>query len=184
LSKKEFKDIGVSFQLEKSSITPGSNLGLDVQIRYDDACFDGNTLIKMMNGTKKKAKNIKLNDVVMSRDGKGYKVKKIVSNTKDKIEKNMVNINNFWITRGHPILHNNDWYRPDELYKTEFKIVENGLYNFVLEGNEKTVIVGGNEDNSDDEVICCTLGSDTGRLIKLYPEQHEKYCLLYNNNKY
>jgi hypothetical protein len=149
-------------------------------------CFEGRALIKMADLTKKFAKDIVVGDVVMGGDGKGYNVKKVMSNT-EKSEKQMVNLSNFWITRGHPILQNGDWYRPDELSKSQPMILEHGLINFLLEGNEHTVIVGGQDEKSKygkdkNEIICCTLGKYCGpRLAALYPHHNKLFHLDYLN---
>jgi len=132
---------------------------------------------------KKSAKNVVVGDMVMGGNGKGYKVKKVMTMT-ESIEKRMVKLSNFWITRGHPVIYKGDWYRPDELCKSELMFLENGLINFLLEGDEHTVVVGGNEDESDcseySEIICCTLGKYCGdRLAALYPHHNEMFCLAF-----
>jgi len=147
-------------------------------------CFEGRALIKMADLTKKCAKNIVVGDVVMGGDGKGYKVKKVMT-AMEKCEKLMVNISNFWITRGHPILQNSDWYRPDEMSKSEPMMIEQGLINFLLEGEEHTVLVGGKDEKSEygqdkGEIVCCTLGKYCGpRLASLYPHHNELFHLAY-----
>jgi len=82
----------------------------------------------------------------------------------------MVRLSDFWITRGHPVFFNGEWWRPDELGPTFARDVEpGGIINFVLE-DEHTVLVG------DYELVCCTLGKYCGeRLEKLFPDQNILY---------
>jgi len=120
----------------------------------------------------------------MGGNGKAYKVLKVML-MKEKCEKLMVNLSNFWITRGHPVLLNGDWYRPDEICKSKLMSVEHGLINFFLEGDEHTVIVGGEDEKSmygcdKSEIVCCTLGRYCGaRLAALYPHHNEMFHLDY-----
>jgi len=159
LYKKLFKTISVH------------NLWL--QSNYDIwscSCFEGDAKIKMADGSKKPAKNIKIGDLVMCGNQTHHYVKQIKKN-QSRVTKNMVRLSDFWITRGHPVLYSGEWWRPDELYPTVARDVEaGGIINFVLD-DEHTVVVGGEE-----EWVCCTLGKYCGkRLEKLFPQQNILY---------
>jgi len=131
-------------------------------------CFEGQAKIKMADNSKKIARDIKIGDYVLSANNSPQKIIQLIRNTKP-IVKHMVKLGDFWITRGHPIFVNENWYRPDELFPTE-KCIVTSLVNFVLDG-EHTVIVGQRK-----EFVCCTMGKYCGeRLERLFPEQNDLY---------
>lgn len=139
----------------------------------DMSCWGGKSLIKMADGTKKEVRSLHEGDFVMSGKNSPQKIVRIVATKASEKVKHMVHMSNdFWITRGHPVWTNSDWFRPDELSPTTPKKISevDGIYNLVLDG-EHTVVVGDKV-----EWICCTLGKYCGeRLEKLHPNQNTKY---------
>lgn len=148
--------------------------------QFIHCCFGVDTLIQ--TPTKKlQTCQLKVGDPVVCADGSVQKILKIHSSGttprgqqqgEEKFTKKMVRIKDFWITRGHPFLHDGEWTRPDEIYNTVDIDIRDigGIYNFVLEGDEHTVLVG------DEATVCCTLGKYCGdRLNKLYPQQNQAY---------
>eukprot|EP01126_Amoeba_proteus_P005456 TRINITY_DN11836_c0_g1_i4.p1 TRINITY_DN11836_c0_g1~~TRINITY_DN11836_c0_g1_i4.p1 ORF type:complete len:689 (+),score=66.31 TRINITY_DN11836_c0_g1_i4:58-2124(+) len=136
----------------------------------DLSCFGGRTKIKMGDGSKKEIRFIKPGEFVMTAVNVPRCVL-AVDRCVLPIIKNMVKFSDFWITRGHPIHVNGDWYRPDELSHAQPRFVPAllGIFNLVLE-EEHTVIVGSHE------IVCCTLGKYCGeRLEKLHPGQNRRY---------
>jgi len=136
-------------------------------------CIDGEAKIKLSNGLKKKAKDIQVGDTVLTGDTSS-KVMTVFMHPG--VMRNMVWMDSFWITRGHPILIEGDWKRPDEIYP-KFEERYSQVVNFMLDEGH-TVVVG-----DEVEYVCCTLGKYTGdRLARLYPENHQKYYLDIINN--
>eukprot|EP01124_Arcella_intermedia_P016661 TRINITY_DN23266_c0_g1_i1.p2 TRINITY_DN23266_c0_g1~~TRINITY_DN23266_c0_g1_i1.p2 ORF type:complete len:158 (-),score=24.58 TRINITY_DN23266_c0_g1_i1:8-421(-) len=67
----------------------------------------------------------------------------------------------FYITRGHPVLHCGDWYRPDELFPVTTALVDT-LYNFYAEP-EHFLVVGAAP------WVCSSLGGYCPRLAEMDP---------------
>eukprot|EP01125_Pyxidicula_operculata_P004955 TRINITY_DN1831_c0_g1_i2.p2 TRINITY_DN1831_c0_g1~~TRINITY_DN1831_c0_g1_i2.p2 ORF type:complete len:160 (+),score=23.32 TRINITY_DN1831_c0_g1_i2:531-1010(+) len=135
--------------------------------------------ILMADGTKEKARNIKVGDRVSSGSRSSREVVKVVATT-HRVRKAMVRLGDFYITRGHPVLITKEdydplpfdedeseggcWVRPDEILNPVMMDFDDGLYNFVLD-EEHTVLAGESK-----EFICCTLGKDCGiRIGQLNP---------------
>jgi len=138
-------------------------------LRMGTGCIEPSAKVMLASGVKKCAKEINVGDYVMSGDKTIQKVLH-VAYKKEKAVKNMVQMNGFLITRGHPVLKDGEWWRPDELYPSQEMEVD-GLINFVLDGAH-TILVG----EKDEEVVCATLGKYCGpRLAALYPKHNELY---------
>lgn len=128
-------------------------------------CFSCGCKVKMADQTFKDVSEIKPGDRVSSNtEGKSNRILEVVVTRWNK-EKVMVDISGMKVTRGHPILVDDEWYRPDEIFRTEQLAFVENLYNFILD-DEHLVIIG----SEGKETVCSTLGRFCGeRLAALYP---------------
>jgi Mg-chelatase subunit ChlD len=124
--------------------------------RYDNGCFDGNGLVEMANGQKKKVKNLKKGDVVKSfKDTTATVVcvtEKEIANYFDVVKLGADKKKQLIITPYHPVRVNNRWQFPCNLGKLEeCRDDLDVVYNLVLDQSH-TVFING--------VECVTLGHD------------------------
>jgi hypothetical protein len=124
-------------------------------------CFNGEAKIHLYNGTMKDCQDVEVGDILLSANGIPTEVKRI-KRTEINSMYNMVQLGDFWITRGHPIFVNGDWYRPDELYPVKPTYIDT-LYNFYAEPDH-FLLVGENNP-----VTCSSLGGYCPRLAEIDP---------------
>jgi hypothetical protein len=93
---------------------------------------------------------ILLGDELMAANGSMTKVQKIKT-TSIYSKSKMIELEDFDITIGHPIYHEGDWYRPDEIYEPVVKYI-GVLYNYHCQPSQ-SIIVG-----REKEYICSSLG--------------------------
>src|SRR4051794_1364177 len=92
-------------------------------------CISGTALVHLPSSPPLPASQLRPGDQVLTSSGITQEIISVHSaNTPS--EKQMVWLDDFWITRGHPILHNDEWFRPDELYPTSTKLISEigGIY--------------------------------------------------------
>jgi len=124
-------------------------------------CFNSSAKVHLSNGQLKKCRDVQVGDLLKSPSGQPTEVQRIkVTPIHDHYP--MVRLGDFWITRGHPIWMNGDWYRPDELYPVE-EVYIDILYNFYAEPDH-FIVVGENNP-----VTCSSLGGYCPRLAGLDP---------------
>lgn len=120
---------------------------------YDNGCFDGNGLVDMANGQKKKVSNLKKNDVVKSYNGTTASV--VCVTVKEVVNYfDIVKLGDkkrpLIITPYHPVRVNNEWKFPYTIAKSEECSEDlSHVYNLVL-NQSHTVFINGIE--------CVTLG--------------------------
>jgi hypothetical protein len=124
-------------------------------------CFNSTAKVHMYDGSTKECQEIKIGDILRGASENPTEVKRVKKTEIHGLYK-MVKMNDFWITRGHPIYVNGDWYRPDELYPLEEVYIDT-LYNFYAEP-EQFIVVGEVEP-----VTCSSLGGYCPRLATLDP---------------
>jgi len=117
--------------------------------------------VHLYSGDLKECRDIIVGDILKSSTGGPTEVKRIKVTPIYDLYK-MIRLDDFWITRGHPIWENGDWYRPDEIYPLE-EVYIDILYNFYCEP-EHFIIVGENNP-----VTCSSLGGYCPRLAELDP---------------
>jgi len=124
-------------------------------------CWNGEAKIKMYDGSFKEVQRVCIGDVLMSGTGRPTTVKRI-KETQIFGNYKMVQLGDFWITRGHPIYVNNEWYRPDEIYPITEVFIDT-LYNFYAEP-EHFLVVG-----EEEQFTCSSLGGYCPRLAEIDP---------------
>jgi len=73
----------------------------------------------------------------------------------------MVDMGDFYITGGHPILVDGEWYRPDELFPV-LEVWVDVLYNFYAEPDHFLVV-------GEKKVVCSSLGGYCPRIAERDP---------------
>jgi len=124
-------------------------------------CFEGSAKIHMGDGTKKEAQKIITGDFLKLASGISSAVIRVKTTEINDLYK-MCKIGDFYITRGHPIFMNGDWFRPDELFPIS-EIWIDTLYNFYVE-QEHFILVGESET-----ITCSSLGGYCPRIAEKDP---------------
>lgn len=123
-------------------------------------CWNDEALIKTFNGVYLHARDVKEGDVLMSASGFPTIVKQVLQ-TKKTCLVPMVKIDEFYITPGHPVFKDDEWYRPDELFPVEHVWI-NTLYNFHCQPHHEIIVGTSNW-------ICTSPGGYCPRLAELDP---------------
>eukprot|EP01124_Arcella_intermedia_P001555 TRINITY_DN10854_c0_g1_i2.p1 TRINITY_DN10854_c0_g1~~TRINITY_DN10854_c0_g1_i2.p1 ORF type:complete len:341 (-),score=80.83 TRINITY_DN10854_c0_g1_i2:13-1035(-) len=123
-------------------------------------CWNGEAKILMSDGSTKSIEELEIGDVLQGASGNPTVVKRIKETVIQGIYK-VVDMGDFLITRGHPVLVDGEWYRPDEVYPVCESYVD-VLYNLYAEP-EHFVVVG------RERVVCSSLGGYCPRLAELDP---------------
>jgi len=124
-------------------------------------CFNSNAKIHMYDGTLREARDVEIGDVLLSANGVPSSVVR-VKTTQIEDKHMMVQLGDFFITRGHPIFVDGEWYRPDELFPTCIVWIDT-LYNFFVEPDH-FIVVG-----EELPYVCSSLGGYCPRLAKMDP---------------
>jgi len=106
-------------------------------------CFDGNSMISMMDGTKKAIKDIRRSDIVFG----GFEVVCVVEYKVTDSVHDLIKLGTLCITPWHPIKLDNNWVYPIDMGGFPYTSSE-PVYNLVLNSGH-TVEVDG--------YTCCTL---------------------------
>jgi len=123
-------------------------------------CFNGTAPIWMFDGSTKEIQNIKIGDILLSAERTPtvvIELKETVYNT----TQDLIQLDDFWITKGHPIFLNSDWYRPDELFPPKEKYVDS-LFN-IFAYPSHNILVGRKQ------FICTSLGGFCLRIAQMDP---------------
>ncbi|KAL4485757.1 hypothetical protein ABPG72_012297 [Tetrahymena utriculariae] len=107
-------------------------------------CFDGNCLVKMVNGDFKKVMDIKKGDLIASPaiNGLGAEVSCVIKTECSNSNAYLVEFEDgLIITPYHPIRVKNNWYFPCQLEETKLRDCEY-IYSFVLEQGHTMEING------------------------------------------
>lgn len=105
----------------------------------DSYCFSEGTKMVSSNGFKE-VQNIKAGDILRAANGKPTTVK-FIKTTEVHGLMNIVPLDGFQVTAGHPVYSEDEWYRPDELFLTEKQHV-GILYNFYCEPEHFLMVQG------------------------------------------
>jgi hypothetical protein len=125
---------------------------------YSDSykgCFDGNGMVEMEDGSKKKVKEVQPGDVVRTEFG-AHAVAK-VTRSPVLAERPLVVFNDILLTRKHPVFVDGKWHRPTDVGTIKTVWIDY-WYNFELEGGSN------HEDHAVwiNDVLVATLGKDVG----------------------
>jgi len=101
-------------------------------------CFNAEAPIRMIDDKFKKIGDVNIGDLLMSENGEPTTVKLIKKTVYNTVQ-NMVQLEDFQITLGHPIFINGEWYRPDEIYPVT-PIYVTTLFNFYCEPHHYLVV--------------------------------------------
>ena len=122
----------------------------DMSAYYNSAgvCFEGNSSVKMVNGSEKFVKDIKKDDEILGVSGNGVKVICVLKTSCKGNKQHFVDINGLKITPWHPVKIDEMFYFPESLgeikeYDCDF------IYSFVLEKEHLMII---------NDTKCITLG--------------------------
>jgi len=126
----------------------------------DYYCWNGEAKIHMYDGTLKNAQDVCIGDVLLGGSGGPTTVRRVKETIINNMHK-MVRLSDFWITRGHPVFMNGEWYRPDEMFPLAEVYIDT-LYNFFAEP-EHFLVVG------EDQITCSSLGGYCPRLAAIDP---------------
>lgn len=108
----------------------------DYYYNSDDGCFNGEAIVELENGIKKKVKNLKKGDILSN----GAKVECLIENKIYKYVK-VVNINNVLFTLYHPVEINGKWVFPCEHFRVTKAFIDS-WYNLILKNNHEVVLNG------------------------------------------
>jgi len=128
---------------------------------YTYYCWNSEAKIHMYDGSLKEVQNVQIGDILLSASGAPTTVKRI-KETHINGPYKMVQLGDFWISRGHPIYVNDEWYRPDEIYPLSEVFIDT-LYNFYAEP-EHFLVVG-----EEEPFTCSSLGGYCPRPAVMDP---------------
>lgn len=115
-------------------------------------CFDANSKISMADGSKKLAKDLKKNDLILTLNKDGdYSLTDVLCVVETKIvskEREMCKIGELYITPWHPIKYNNKWVFPKNIVNSELVQCES-MITLVLETDHILIV---------DDIPCISLG--------------------------
>ena len=99
-------------------------------------CFNGDALVELNNGKKRKVKYLKKGDVLSN----GATIECLVENKINKFE-NVVKINDVYFSLYHPIEYKGEWVFPCEHFKVIRKFIDS-WYNLVLKNKHEVLLNG------------------------------------------
>jgi len=168
VANKEFlgKHCFIQFYVEHTyglSLTPALSLLIPQrqEVKTYCYCFSEDAPIHLFNGKTIEVKNVCVGDRLITPDGEETTVM-AVKTTAHYCERNMVDMGDYLITVGHPILVQGDWYRPDELFPVVRRYVTR-VYNFYCEPHH-FLIVG-----IENPTTVSSLGGYCPRIAQLDP---------------
>jgi hypothetical protein len=124
-------------------------------------CFNGTAPVRLFDGTTQDISKLKPGDILLSANLSPTVVSKIKVTHYFRMMP-MVVLEDFQITRGHPIFLNRDWFRPDEIFPLS-EVWVSTLYNIYAEPFHE-IIVG-----SQKKYICTSLGGKCPRITQKDP---------------
>ena len=115
-------------------------------------CFDINSKISMADGSKKLAKDLKKDDLILTITKEGdYSISDVLCVVETKIdskEREMCKIDELYITPWHPIKYNNEWVFPENIVKSKLVKCES-MITLVLKTDHILIV---------DDIPCISLG--------------------------